>query len=543
MREMNRPFQSDDVRNGPERVQGSGRPLGDLLLDGRGPTYQQIYRSIRGAILGGRCRAGTRLPSSRWLAADLSVSRTTVVSAYDHLLAEGYVVSRTGSGTFVAPQVSPERIGPVESSPRHSTSEPVPAPPPRLSRFGERIAEQRPRRVYDSLAERGPVEIDFMPCVPAIRALSTEAWRRSLVASIQDGASYEGSYGDPSGEPDLRREVAEYLGRSRGVACEADDVLIVAGLAQALALCTRLLLEEGDSVLLEDPHYIGARRTFEAAGAKLVAVPVDSDGIDLARVSRETLAPCRLGYITPSHQFPMGPVLSLARRQALLGWANESGAYLIEDDYDSEFRYSGRPIEAMKSLDEMQRVIYVGSFSKVLDPALRLGYMVPPEPLRNLLRETRWLFDWASPSLEQKVLARFMATGDFDRHLRRTRTRYGRQRAVLLDALGKRLGDQIRLHDSRTGLHVMIELPGVPANETRRLVGDALARGVALYSADMYFLDRPDTAHLILGFTLPDEDAIVRGVEVLVELLQARGHEEGEVSPAPGRPGSSRPRR
>jgi GntR family transcriptional regulator/MocR family aminotransferase len=495
----------------------SGQVLGDLHLDGQGPTYEQIYRSIREAILAGRCAAGTRLPSSRWLAADLSVSRTTVVAAYDHLLSEGYVVSRTGSGTFVAPDVSGER--PAPSAARGAAQARRPAPPPRLSRFGQRMAAQRPRRVYDALGERGPVAIDFMPCVPDRRALANDAWRKSLGACIQSAGAHEGGYGDPAGEAALRREVADYLGRSRGITCAADDVLIVAGLAQALTLCTRLLVDEGDAVLVEDPHYIGARRTFEVAGADLVAAPVDADGIDLSSLAADELARCRLGYVTPSHQFPTGVVLSLARRQSLLAWAYESGAYLIEDDYDSEFRYGGRPIEAMKSLDEAQRVIYVGSFSKVLDPALRLAYMVPPEPLRALLRETRWLQDWASASLEQQALARFIAAGDFDRHLRRTRTRYGRKRDVLLAALEEQLGDAARVHDSRAGLHVMVELPALPVSATSDLIEEALLQGVALYSAAPYFLREPAKVQLILGFTLPEDEAIERGVAVLGRVL------------------------
>jgi GntR family transcriptional regulator/MocR family aminotransferase len=498
-----------------------GRALGDLHLDGRGPVYEQIYRGIRAGILDGRCPAGSRLPSSRCLASDLAVSRTTVVAAYDHLLAEGYLVSRTGSGTFVAPRISGEaiRADAEHAAPRVAKA----GPTPRLSKFGNRVALQAPRSVYDSLDERGQVEIDFMPCVPALGALATESWRKSLHAAIQEAPISQGGYGDPAGDHELRSEVADYLGRSRGISCRAEHVLIVAGLAQALTLCARLLVDEGDAVLLEDPHYIGARRSFEAAGAQLVTGSVDLDGIDIGALAAADLARCRLAYVTPSHQFPTGSVLSLARRQALLAWAYRSGAYLIEDDYDSEFRYSGRPIEAMKSLDERDRVIYVGSFSKVLDPAIRLGYMVAPEPLRALLRETRWLNDWASPSLEQRALARFIASGDFERHLRRARTAYAKKRAVLLGALEENLGEAVRLRDSRTGLHVMIELPGEPASETRNLIAKALERGVALYSALPYYLDPPATAQLVLGFTLPDEEAIGRGIRVLAELVARPG--------------------
>ena len=303
--------------------------------------------------------------------------------------------------------------------------------------------------------------------------------------------------------------------------CAPDDIAVVGGVSQALDLTVRLLVDEGDSVLLEEPHYLGARRAFVSAGAEIVSAPVDADGLDLAAVDTQALDRCALAYVTPSHQFPTGAVLSLPRRVALLEWAARRGAFVIEDDYDSEFRYAGRSVQALKSLDEVDRVIYVGTLSKVLDPGLRLAYVVVPRALRRVFREAKWLADWASPGFEQEVLARFIESGEFERHVRRMRTRHGRQRDALLAAISRDLGDRARVHDSRTGLHVLLELPGVGAGETRALLRRALDGGVALYSATPYYEKAPPTCRLILGFTLPSEREIREGIAILAGLLAA----------------------
>ncbi len=524
-------------------------PLRDLPLDGTGPAYRQIYRSIRVAILAGRAPAGGRLPSSRWLADDLAVSRNTVIAAYDQLLAEGYVVSRVGAGTYVAPQLIEERLeGQVRSKAKHRRDAGPHAcanvAEPRLSRFGARVSAETHRRVYDALGSRAPVEIDFMPCVPGSRALSSEAWRRCVARELARVSDQNLSYGDPSGVLELRRQVAVYLNRSRGVECDAEDIAIVSGVAQVLSLCSRLLLEEGDAALIEDPHYIGAKHAFEVAGAEVVYASVDDEGIDLDSVPAADRDRCRLAYVTPSHQFPKGSVMSLTRRLALLEWAERVGAFVIEDDYDSEFRYSGRAIEALKSLDRSERVIYVGTFSKVLDPALRLAYVVVPKGLQDVFRKAKWMADWASPAFEQRVLAHFIEEGEFERHLRRMRTQYGAKREVLLGALsnafsddfeyGKPCGkptkkpngpngkaDQIKVFDSRAGLHLLVDLPSVPERHTHAIGSRCLQQGVAIYSAKPYYRTPPETCQLILGFTLPDEEAIGRGANILAEAVRS----------------------
>lgn len=274
-------------------------------------------------------------------------------------------------------------------------------------------------------------------------------------------------------------------------------------------------------MLVEDPHYLGARRGFEAAGARLVGAPIDAEGIDLSGIARARLDRCRLAYVTPSHQFPTGVVMSLARRQALLAWASRANAFVLEDDYDSEFRYAGRAIAALKSLDEDDRVLYVGTFSKTLLPALRLAYVVLPASLLEVFRTAKWLADWASPGFEQAVLERHLASGDFERHLRRARTCYAESRSALLDSIERELAPYSpRLHDSRAGLHVLLELPDLAGGREFEWVEAARRRGLGLYPVAPCHLERPAPAlAFVMGFARLSPETIRRGVRELGRLL------------------------
>ncbi len=495
--------------------------LRDLPLDGRGPLHGQIYRSIRAAILDGRVAAGTRLPPTRVLARELGLSRNTVLSAFEPLRAEGYVVSRVGSGTFVAPQVEarPAHTGSRSASPRRVEAATTPLP---LSRYGAALAADPPRRDHDALAARPPLPFDFRPCVPDLARLPDEAWRRALTRTASYLPSDAWDYGDPAGVPELREAIAGYLGRARGIRCDASEILIVGGVAQALDLASRVFIDRGDAVLVEDPHYLGARRVFASAGARLVGAPVDSEGIDLSALPGSAKATARLAYVTPSHQFPTGAVMSLARRLELLRWANEQGAFVLEDDYDSEFRYAGRAIEALKSLDEQGHVLYVGTFSKTLLPGLRLAFLVLPPRLVELFRSAKWLADWASPVFEQHALARFLEAGDFERHLRRARTLYARGRAALVAAIERELAPYSPLYtDHQAGLHLLVRFPELAAREHRALVEAGLRRGVGLYpAAPCYLAEGPGALELTLGFARLDEAAIGQGVAELGALLR-----------------------
>jgi len=541
------------------RVAGNARrtrdfALRDLPLDGEGPLYDQIYRALRDAILSGRVGSGTRLPTTRALALELGVSRNTVVAAFEPLQAEGYVVSRVGAGTFVAPQLADQtlrpgalrRIGdagvgwsgdvtaraqsPVRG--RRDGRDAKGAVGARLSRFGRAIVENDPRTIYDEV-EAGPAAVfDFRPCVPDLDRLDYDDWRRQLVRAANYTPASELDYADPAGLFDLRREIAAYLGRARGVLCEADDVIVVGGVAQALDLSARLFVDPGEAVMIEDPHYLGARRCFEMAGAEIVGAPVDPQGVDPTRVDPEARARCRLAYVTPSPQYPTGVILSLARRQALLAWAEASNAYVIEDDYDSEFRYAGRAIPSLKSLDEHDRVIYVGTFSKTLLPSLRMAYLVVPASLRAVFRTAKWLSDWAAPSFEQIALAKSLGSGDFERHLRRARTLYARSREALVESIDEVLAPfGATYHDSRAGLHLLVRLDRVPAARLRDVLRGAAKRGVRLYPVAPSHLrpERLESVELVMGFGRLEPEAIAKGIRILGEVLaEVRGASAGE---------------
>ena len=539
-------------RPSSKSVARGGAELRDLPLDGTGPVYGQIYRAIREAILSGRVAAGTRLPTTRALAAELEVSRNTVVSAFEPLQAEGYVVSRVGAGTFVAPQVGSDGEGIAAGAPpraagscsfrderprhrdgalknsatgpsRKETTESGSGVPLRLSRFGRTLESSQPRTLYDELVSRSQPAIDFRPCVPDLERLPYEDWRRHLVRTAHHAPADEFDYADPSGHPALREAIAGYLGRARGVLCDASEIVVVGGVAQALDLATRIFVDAGDAVLLEDPHYLGARRTFEAAGAAIMRAPVDGEGVDPERISQEDRNRCRLAYVTPSHQYPTGVILSLARRLELLRWADESNAYVLEDDYDSEFRYAGRAIPSLKSLDERGRVLYVGTFSKTLLPSMRVAYLVLPRPLVSIFRSAKWLADWAAPSFEQIALARMLESGDFERHLRRARTLYARSRRALVEAIDGELGDfGPAYHDSQAGLHLLLRLDGVPAKSMRAVLIGAAREGIGFYPSSPSYMEPRSVKklELVMGFGRLEPEAIRAGIQVLRSLLE-----------------------
>jgi len=514
-------------RANPARLRPAQRAssLRDLPLDGDGATYGQIYRSLRAAIRSGRLAPGVRLPATRALASDLGVSRTTVLAAFEQLLAEGYAVARTGAGTFVAPQL-PDEVGRMrarsamrETRDARDSRDSRSCEAPAFSRLGSWIERVRPRLAHEAATERSDARFDFTPCVPDVARLPDDAWRRALARTAQATPRASFDYADPSGSRALRRELASYLLRARGVRTSADRIVVVGGVAQALDLCARLFVDPGDRVLVEEPGYVGARRVFGAAGAVLCPAPVDDQGLDLAGVDADATARCKLVYVTPSHQFPRGSVMSLRRRLDLLRFARESNAYVVEDDYDSEFRYSGRAIEALASLDDAGRVLYVGTFSKTLFPSLRTAFIALPEPLVEPFRAAKWLSDWASPTFEQEVLARFLASGDFERHARRARTLYGRARQALFAALESELGARAVVRDSKAGLHVLVRIPGLEAGAWPAIDARLREQGVAAYDARPFYLAPARELELVLGFTRIAEQDVHEGIARLARCL------------------------
>ncbi|MFO7545794.1 MAG: PLP-dependent aminotransferase family protein [Trueperaceae bacterium] len=462
-------------------------------MDTRAPRWRTVYRDLRDAVVSGALAPGTRLPSTRAHAEALGVSRNTVLAAYEQLTAEGYVEARVGAGTFVVGQPSPP-VSASEAAEAASASAPV-------SAFARRAVASRPGTPYRDAGL--PYDFRYGRVPPEIGLAGR--WRRLLA-----GTSAPLDYGDAAGYLPLRRSLAGYLRRRRGVRVDPDDVIVTTGSQQALDLLARVLLDPGDGVLLEDPAYQGARQVFTANGAQLHPMPVDAEGARLPEAIPERV---RLAYVTPSHQFPTGVVLSFARRQALLASAERHGYWIVEDDYDAEFRYDVRPVPALQGIDAAGRVAYVGTFSKVLFPALRLGYAVAPPALREALLAAKWLADRHTATIEQAAMAELIDSGRFERHLAAARRLHAQRRAALVTSLAGHFGRSAHVMGTSTGVHALVRHPDLPSDRTAALVRSAGERGVGLYPSTPYYLgSSPAMAELVVGYGALEPDAIRAGV-------------------------------
>ena len=489
------------------------RPAANPRAD---PTHRQIYEQIRRSVLEGRLRPGDRLPSTRDLAAKLGLARNTVARAYADLLAEGYLAGRTGSGTYVASALATG--APDGGSAGGSSPGPTDGARP-LADWGARVM----REVPDTT--RAPaLPYDFRIGTPDWAGFPRAIWLRLLGRAIRREVDELARYGEPAGYPPLREAIARHLVLSRGVVATADRVVIVSGTQQAIDLLARIWVRPGDAVAVEEPGYPEARRVLAAVGARVAAVPVDGAGLDVDRLSRRSdAAEARLVYVTPSHQFPTGVTLSLARRVALLEWAARRDVLIVEDDYDSEFRYSGRPVESLQGLDRASRVVYVGTFSTVLFPPLRVGYVVLPPDLVEPFVKAKWLADRQTPTLEQVALAEFLAEGHFGQHLRRTRRLAAERREALVSALAEHLGRGVELPGSATGMHLTLRLPARPGLAARERESDVAARaaerGVGVYPSAPYYAGAVAAPALLLGFAALPVERIREGVRRLAEVI------------------------
>ncbi|MBY8870593.1 PLP-dependent aminotransferase family protein [Micromonospora sp. PLK6-60] len=471
-------------------------------LAGRGDLAARIYRQLRDAVVDGRLAAGERLPPTRELALRLAVSRNTVAAAYDRLTAEGFLVGRVGAGTFVAA---------AALAPAHDR---------RQAPAGRDVAP-RPlwRTAPPTTARRSPpAPYDFAVGVPDGRLFPLDTWRRLVAQQLRAATVREGDYGDPAGHPGLRAAIARYVGVARSVRASADDVLVTSGAQQALDLIGRVLISPGDRVAVEDPGYPPARLLFRSLGAAVVGVPVDAEGLVVDRIP----AGVRLVYATPSHQFPLGTPMSLPRRAALLAWAKRHGAVVVEDDYDSEFRFSDRPLEPLQSLDRDGRVVYVGSFSKTMLPMLRLGFLVAPTSLQPALLAAKRLTDWHGDPTTQGAMAQFMDEGLLARHIRRATREYAARHEQITARLDQDFADWLVRVPSAAGLHLAARLAPGAAVDTARVLAAARARGVAADGLDHYRLDA-DVAGVVLGFGRIDRDRIGRGLDRLAAAFRATG--------------------
>jgi GntR family transcriptional regulator / MocR family aminotransferase len=472
-----------------------------------------LYEEMKARILDGTYAAGTALPSTRACAAERGLSRSTVSVVYEQLAAEGFIETRPGGASLVA--AGAMSLPPVGKKTKAAT-------PARLSAYGERVTTIVPK--FSPPIEAGLIDFVYGPL--AGRDFPTLPWLKAL-RRVESERPARLAYVDPRGDLSLRRALQSYLARARGIACDVDQLVVVNGSQQALDLSARVLLNAGETVVVENPGYRMAHHAFAAVGARLRGVSVDDQGLrtdELKRVRQASLA-----YVTPTHQFPLGSFLAASRRQALLKWAADRHTWVIEDDYDSEYRYGVRPEATLQSLDQQGCVIYVGTFSKTLSPQLRLGYMVLPPNLVDTFAAAKQLTDRHAAFSTQRVLASLLEDGSYDRHVRRIRRLQHRRRTALLYALERHLGKQVTVQGSATGLHCEAWFPGVPWERESLLVKSAHQQGVLVYPVSQFFLpddqggDSQRSAGLVLGYALLEPDSIELGVRRISQALRTVG--------------------
>ncbi|MBY0356850.1 MAG: PLP-dependent aminotransferase family protein [Candidatus Obscuribacterales bacterium] len=494
-----------------------------ILLDSQSDTslHRQLYDELRKSILSGRLNPGQRVPSTRALSDSLGISRATVTMAYDFLLSEGYLQSTIGSGTYVCRQLPDTLLRPATAKSTakkqlESLTASKKAQLKKLSKYGSYLKE----RNWLGYGDQEP-DIQFSFGRPDLSAFPMRQWMQiaNQVAKKQDLRLLD-CPSKSQGYLPLRQSIAAHLAKSRAVNCTADQIIIVNGSQQAIDLVTRVLVERGDSVAIEEPGYIGAKKAFEVQGAQLIGIPVDESGLVVDRLKMPQLPNFKLAYVTPSHQFPTGVVLTLPRRLELLAWAQQTGTFIIEDDYDSEFRYEGRPVPALAGLDQSESVIYIGTFSKVLFPALRLGYLVVPQAFAEVFARAKWLADRHSSLMDQMILAEFIKGGHLERHIRRMRMLYEHRRKTVISVLQEEFADTIEILGDNAGINVLVRFK-------KHVIDDSVTTQVRSYgvglskTSQFYLTDLPRNEVLLNYGSLTDEE-IAKGVKTLAAVLKSK---------------------
>jgi len=465
------------------------------------PLHRQIYEGFRKAILERQLGPLQQVPSTRALASDLGVSRIPILEAYSQLLAEGFLESRVGAGTFVSAELPVQVVRNDTPRAKEQSGRPV-------SRAAQALQIKLPTWVYGQGA--------FAISQVAVEQFPTDTWARLLARHSRAVTPQSMHFSDPRGAPGLRKAIADYLRTARAVNCNEEQVIIVSGSQEALDISARVLLDQGSSVWLEEPGYNLARHAFTLSGSNLIPVPVDREGLDVA-AGIKLCRTARVAYVTPSHQFPLGATMSASRRIQLLNWAQNNGAWIIEDDYDSEYRYGGMPIASLQGLDANARVIYVGTFSKTLFPSLRLGYLVVPPDLLDRFVALRVAMNIYPPHLSQAVVTEFINRGHFSRHIRRTRLLYAQRRARLRECLETEFGSDLVVLDGESGMHQAVVLPE-QVNDVA-LAHRAAERGLWLWPLSPYYLGRP-LKGLLLGYGGVDVSVMPGAIRKLGQVLR-----------------------
>jgi GntR family transcriptional regulator/MocR family aminotransferase len=487
------------------------------------PAFHWLRNALRAEILSGRLTPGSRLPASRDFSRQYHLSRGTILVAIDELRAEGYLEGRRGSGTYVS-KILPEHLLQSQVAPG-AEADPVAGKKRHLSSFATRV---HPFSHYVS-----PDSLAFRTNLPALDLFPTDLWAQVTARRVRAASTRLLLGCEPQGYLPLREVVAQYARSSRGVNCVADQVVIVSGILEGLDLTARLLLNPGDKVLVEDPGYQGAYAAFRSAGARLVSAPIDSEG---AAPRQSDLRDCRLLYVTPGHQYPMGTAMSLPRRLQLLAWANKYETTIFEDDYDSEFRFSGRPVPALQGLDRGGRVIFAGSFNKVMFPSLRLAYLILPQNLVSVFARTKAMTTRHHPLLDQAALCDFIEQGHFGRHLRRMRKTYEERLSVLLDCARTHLSEYLEISNIEAGLQTIGLLRNNQFHTAEDVTQRAAAEHIDVVPLSRYCHAASVPEGLQIGFAAVHEDQIKAGVLKLARIFQSM-HESAK------RAGASRPSR
>ena len=485
------------------------------------PVYRQVLGLMQQAILTGQLLPGAKLPSSRTLATDLGIARNTVLHVYDQLTAEGYVISTTGSGTYVADTrpdsaaVNARRVPPPSSGPVGVVSGAAAAQPGAPARGG---LSMRGARLISKAGVSAKQWGAFMPGVPDVAEFPARTWSRLQAKLWKEANPDLLTYAPGGGYRPLRRALSDYLRVARSVKCTPDQIIITTGIHQSIDLTVRLLTDVGDRAWVEEPCYWGARSVLQSSGLTLVPVPVDDEGLN-PRESDLQAPPPRIALVTPSHQYPLGMVMSLARRRTLLEYARQHGVWIIEDDYDSEFRYGSRPLASLQGLDDAGQVIYVGSLGKMLFPGLRIGYMIAPEHLVDTFRTGVAELYREGQLMQQAVLTEFIMDGYLTSHVRRMRALYGERRQILIDAITARFGDALPVMGDEAGLHLVLGLPDHA--DDREVTAASYDAGVIVRPlASYYNSETPERRGLLLGYACVPNERIGPAFDTLARVIE-----------------------